>query len=434
MELSIELFLIHEAARGNASSWAPYIAMLPTNVPLSWRFTDAELNALQDESVIKTARDKRRTVQTKYDKAKLDIKAFLAAIPGLRSEDAAYWGSFEAFSWAMSITASRVTSLKGELYLVPFADMIDYSPSKVPGYTAVFGRCLTDPYVLFLCFFASQTFREATGGSHFLRYHRVVELTEDDRGTFGDAAIASTGYGGAVIPTFQVLADQDIVSGGVIAEDYGDAANYVYLHHHGFLPAYNPFDCVHVLLQPLHRRPTSLPIQPPSSWLSSLTSRFSGDASKTVRMLASKDDHESMLDGLQLRGLSVPSVCLRPEPLPLHVQQYLQFRYMSPEDAGKCMAVVASYIGTTNSNRAQQLSEDALTEARGRCLDGRPLPAEAWQELIDSAQAVLDSFPTTEENDAMLLRMASRACKRGGVEDGNAKCDPLFFQLSEHEL
>lgn len=269
-----------------------------------------------------------------------------------------------------------------------------------------------------------------------------MELTDSDRDslagverTAASSTVASKGYDGTVVPTFQVLADQDLIAGSVIAEDYGDASNYVYLHHHGFLPPYNPFDCVHVLLQPLHRRPTSLPIQPPSSWLTSLTSRFSSDDAKSVpRRLASNDDHETMLDGLQLRGLSVPSVCLRPEPLPLHVQQYLQFRFMSPDDAGQCIATISSYIGSSRSNTAQQLSEEALAEVRGRCLDGRPLPPEAWQELIDSAQAVLASFPTTEENDAMLLRMASRACKRGSSDDSNSKCDPLFFQLTEHEL
>lgn len=129
---SLELFLLHEAALGNASHWAPYINLLPTRVPLSSQFTDAELSALQDETVSRTARENRRVIQTQYERLKGDIRTLLSKGLGLPPDSVTQWASLDAYSWACSIVASRALSLKGELYLVPYADMIGYSPSKVP--------------------------------------------------------------------------------------------------------------------------------------------------------------------------------------------------------------------------------------------------------------------------------------------------------------
>jgi hypothetical protein len=35
------------------------------------------------------------------------------------------------FAWAVSIVNSRALTIRGEKYLVPFADMFNYSPHKV---------------------------------------------------------------------------------------------------------------------------------------------------------------------------------------------------------------------------------------------------------------------------------------------------------------
>ena len=41
------------------------------------------------------------------------------------------------FAWAVSIVNSRALTIRGEKYLVPFADMFNYSPHKVSERSAV---------------------------------------------------------------------------------------------------------------------------------------------------------------------------------------------------------------------------------------------------------------------------------------------------------
>lgn len=71
----------------------------------------------------------------------------------------------------------------------------------------------------------------------------------------------------------QVFADRSVHSGGEVLEDYGDSSNHVYearqsilrnntntvprryLHHHGFVPDNNPFDCVEMTLPALEAAP-----------------------------------------------------------------------------------------------------------------------------------------------------------------------------------
>ena len=50
--VSAQVALLREAARGAESRWAPYIAMLPTDIPLSNTFTSSELAALQDDGAV----------------------------------------------------------------------------------------------------------------------------------------------------------------------------------------------------------------------------------------------------------------------------------------------------------------------------------------------------------------------------------------------
>ena len=46
-ELLISVFLMRERALGAASTWAPYVAVLPEHVPLPIDFAEADLAALQ---------------------------------------------------------------------------------------------------------------------------------------------------------------------------------------------------------------------------------------------------------------------------------------------------------------------------------------------------------------------------------------------------
>ena len=269
-----------------------------------------------------------------------------------------------------------------------------------------------------------QTFREATGGSHFLRYHGVVDLPREEFPAAPGGSIPSAGD----VRVFQVLADQDMLPGNQIVEDYGDASNYVYLHHHGFLPVYNPFDCVQLVLPSSMKRPANITVAQPSSWLSRWTTAGSTDAS-TPLTLVSDEEYEKLAAVLRFKGVNAPTACLRAEPLPQHVQHLMQLRFITPAPAAACLKLAESYTAATEDG---YLQDAPLLELRSRCLDALPLPAEAWTELTDIAQKALDVYPTTEDNDNMMLRLGSLPCNKGEGGTGSS-CGAAFFRMSENE-
>lgn len=118
--------------------------------------------------------------------------------------------SLQSFAWARSIVASRALHLRGKRYLVPLADMFNYSPQ--PG----------------------TSMRRHGNGAHFLKYHVVSEAY------------------------FRVIADRSAAAGNQLWEDYGDDSNDVFLAYHGFVSPENPFDCVRLALPPLRGRASAV--------------------------------------------------------------------------------------------------------------------------------------------------------------------------------
>ncbi len=180
------------------------------------------------------------------------------------------------FAWAVTITSSRALTIRGDKYLVPFADMFNYEPHKVCGRGVLVAvRCtrfrilwmgssclLCRGYARCVC----QEARSAEQGAHFLKHH----------------VLSSSGM--------TIVADRDAAPGQQLFEDYGDNDNSMYgpclplfalgghaflctrsfcvlcvfslhgwtrgryTHHHGFVARNNPFDCVAVSLPELKRK------------------------------------------------------------------------------------------------------------------------------------------------------------------------------------
>ena len=299
---------------------------------MSWHFEYEELEALQDPTAAHYARERRRGLYARYQQLHRHIRTVVkgTASEAVRArggvaEHVRVWTSFDAYAWAVAIVGSRALSLRGDMYLVPFADMISYRPNAA--------------------------YREAHSGEYFLRYHRLAAAPGDDPATSPKSA-------------FEVLADRPLSRGGVVAEDYGDVPTSVFLHHHGFLPSPNPFDCVQLTVPPLR---------------SPLPAAFASG-------VAPYADRAALAQVLQVPPLA--STCVRAGALSLPALQYFNLRYLTADAHRRCMAAARSH------------SEQAVDVVRKACLSNRGLAPGAMAEIAHIANTTLAQFKTTAPQDA----------------------------------
>ncbi|EQC25525.1 hypothetical protein SDRG_16608 [Saprolegnia diclina VS20] len=192
-------FLVYEKLKGPKSKWAPYLAVLPTEIALPMEAPDAALLELQDPGLVQTIRARQAALRASFATLESTLARFFAPFGTLPT--------LELHTWAHAVLSSRALTISGRRLLVPFADMFNGKPHEVA--------------------------RAARGGAHFLDFHRL----EKDG--------------------MYILADRAVGPLDQLFEDYGDSPNHIYFVHHGFLMDANPFDCVHVLL-PLSALPPSL--------------------------------------------------------------------------------------------------------------------------------------------------------------------------------
>lgn len=178
---------------------APHVQALPSHVPLPNTFTNEELDLLEDKRHAMAANKRKRRDRRRLKK--VVAPAVAKAVDGATPGEIASATSLESYLWALNLVGSRALTIRGRKYLVPFADMFNYEPH---GDT-----------------------RDADSGANFLKYHKLGEKT------------------------FDIVADRAASAGEQLFEDYGDNGNELYLNHHGFVAANNPFDCVRLQLPPI---------------------------------------------------------------------------------------------------------------------------------------------------------------------------------------
>ncbi|KAG9397993.1 hypothetical protein AC1031_016409 [Aphanomyces cochlioides] len=183
-------FLIIEQRKGSASKWAPYLNVLPETIPTSLAFTNAEVTELQDEELADMVYSAQATARVAFDALAMKLSVVL------KKQNAVL--TMEQFIWAKAVLNSRALTIRGQRFLVPFADMFN-------------GHAHPD-------------IRASNNGARFLDFH---VLSND---------------------AVRIYADRSCDSGAQLFEDYGDSDNYVFAFHHGFLMAENPFDCVRLPL------------------------------------------------------------------------------------------------------------------------------------------------------------------------------------------
>ncbi|KAL4172418.1 hypothetical protein KRP22_007582 [Phytophthora ramorum] len=182
-------FLLLEQAKGPASRWASYLQLLP---PFSSRnevaspllfASDADVEALQDERMIKAARTERLLAKKAHGRFKRLFRSFV--------DEATL--ELSPYVWARFLINSRAFSIQGQRVLVPFGDIFNGEPDNEA--------------------------RQPDNGQRFLQFH---DLQSDG---------------------MTIRADRGALKGEQLFEDYGDNNNYVYFLHHGFLMGDKGFDC-----------------------------------------------------------------------------------------------------------------------------------------------------------------------------------------------
>jgi hypothetical protein len=128
----------------------------------------------------------------------LELSAASNHLPGLGASH----DSLVSFLWAATLVDSRALTIRGEKFLVPFADMLNFSPA---------------PHA---------KDRKPDGGAAYLAYHQLDKSRH----------------------LFRVLSDRPTPVGEQVYEDYGDSETGLYLQHHGMVPA-----VLQTTLAPFHR-------------------------------------------------------------------------------------------------------------------------------------------------------------------------------------
>ncbi|KAL2904022.1 [Fructose-bisphosphate aldolase]-lysine N-methyltransferase chloroplastic [Bienertia sinuspersici] len=121
--VSVALFLMREKMLGDASSWKPYIDILPdcTNSTIYW--SEEELSELQGSQLLNTTLGVKDLVANEFAKLEEEV---IVPNRGLFPFDM----TLNDFVWAFGILRSRAfTRLEGQsLVLIPLADLINHSP------------------------------------------------------------------------------------------------------------------------------------------------------------------------------------------------------------------------------------------------------------------------------------------------------------------
>jgi hypothetical protein len=371
-EVCIALFLLAQRGLGEHSRWRPFVHTLPTSLRIPATFSASALAALQDPLIAGYSRHaamRHRRLHSQLTPAMKRLARFIGLKwprPGKMTPQFPF--SAESFQWAMSLIEGRALTLRGQRYLVPVADLIAYAPHVAT--------------------------RVAAQGSRFLRYHKV------ERRATGTASSRDE-------DAFVVLADRTMQPGELVTEDYGDAPSHVLFQHHGLLPAENPFDCARLPVPSFIRLMHSDPESVQGNIFSKLFP-FERVSQTRAQLFEQLDVQVS------------PSVCVRPGSLPHHLTAGIALAFASEEALPHCETLLASatQVSKARVRCVQHLlgTEVPLVDEDDPLrVDGgqhAPLLARVNQVVATMADSVLQSFPTTLEEDKLLLA-ASRSC--GGI-------------------
>lgn len=197
-DMAITAWLLLEKYRGEQSFFHPYITALPNHVSSVLYFSEPDIEEIQEPAFLDQIRQFQEVTEGDYQRL-VQILQSPAASSSTAIQLLKERLSKEDYLWACSIINSRGLRFRGQIYLAPMADVVNYAPHPEP--------------------------RAATNGDHFLKHH----VLHSQNGTLN------------------IFADRETQANQQYLEDYGDNPNQIYLQYHGFVPAEeNPFHCLRI--------------------------------------------------------------------------------------------------------------------------------------------------------------------------------------------
>lgn len=115
-ELLIGLVLL-ERARADDSFWAPYIRVLPNEVPVASSWTQASIAELQDPALQSEVAQRAAAINASILSVEPALRAALEAA-GVHDTPAHEATSYASMLWAASVVSSRALTIRGSRYLV----------------------------------------------------------------------------------------------------------------------------------------------------------------------------------------------------------------------------------------------------------------------------------------------------------------------------
>lgn len=190
---AIAFQLLVERAKGQQSTWAPYLDILPRSAVLTPKaFSKSGFEALQDSLFVETNLQSHGLTGVSAPGVRGSLN--LAVRKACGASEVSNLGacieahtSSKAWAWALSIIDSRALTFKGARHLIPVADLVNYKPH---------------PHA---------STRRFASGDFFLQHHKLTPTS------------------------IKTLSDRTCELGAQFFEDYGDNPTTIYVEHHGLL-------------------------------------------------------------------------------------------------------------------------------------------------------------------------------------------------------
>eukprot|EP00667_Euglena_gracilis_P006962 EG_transcript_7025 len=213
-------YLLQQRALGEASLLRRWIAVMPRWFPTPVAWAAEDVRRLEVPHAEQRLRLLQQQAETDYVAL---LNRFLTRV--LSASDIARAYTYAHFLWARGVVTTRAWNMHGRQYLVPVAGMFNHAPDA-----------------------EDRAFRwqTATGqrSMKFLTYHRFETAT----GRPVQLPESSPKMDDKVFAV--VLSDRSCKAGDQVFESYGDNDNAIYLDYHGFVPDWNPYECVKVFQLP----------------------------------------------------------------------------------------------------------------------------------------------------------------------------------------
>eukprot|EP00996_Jenningsia_fusiforme_P000442 NODE_1385_length_1559_cov_24.390728_g1247_i0.p1 GENE.NODE_1385_length_1559_cov_24.390728_g1247_i0~~NODE_1385_length_1559_cov_24.390728_g1247_i0.p1 ORF type:complete len:469 (+),score=96.34 NODE_1385_length_1559_cov_24.390728_g1247_i0:120-1526(+) len=218
----LSAFILKESSAGSLSPWSAWIKILPKEIKAAIFWEQRHIDALG----IDEAKHRLRSERNEYENEYFQVVSILRK--HFSSSIISKFYTAKKYHWARLLVDTRAWTMRGKKFFVPGADMVNHAPD-LEDYSFDWTR------------------HDGQRSQKFLVNHKLVNKQRRDV-TFDSNLDVNKTY--AV-----VLSDRPCRAGQQLYEAYGDPRNAELMDYHGFVPEWNPYECI-MLQTPPPRPPT----------------------------------------------------------------------------------------------------------------------------------------------------------------------------------